>query len=160
MFDAAETGVVAWPTTFPDLENYDDKGNPLEVRVPVRYRVLVRDDIRGLDEAAPRRVHAELRKALMEGVANISQARDDAAIVKAMEAVDATLIAALGKNGEVDRERMERVTARTLEWKPDPDKPWEKLAPERLAKLCAVEPYFLSFERGLIEASKGARAKN
>jgi hypothetical protein len=166
VFNLAILGIVAWPTRVPDQEMTDhEKGGNVMRVIDVRYRVMNRDELRALDATIAQNI-AKVGAAKMRELALESPPKD--ATPEEIEAFhrDATVrLKALtddliARRQQVEAERCARLRERVLAFRPEPGAEWQDFKPEELDKLLGFEPYVNAFEDGLIEASRGARAKN
>jgi hypothetical protein len=159
MFKFAESGIVAWPTEFP----VDQDGLPTPTKVLVRYRVLTREELRQLDREQSSRRRKHLAEAITKLTTPLPEGDPEAAKAQAEERArqaDAILAQATAEADAQEVERTERLLARVVSVQPPGESDFHDFAPGELARQLEFEVLATAYEKGLVEASRAAVAKN
>lgn len=159
MFKFAESGIVAWPTEFP----VDQDGLPTPTKVLVRYKPLTKAELAQIDQQAAKRQAMKLAETLVEASqpaqGDTVEARTEDARRRAQMALEA-IDFAIAQSAEREAERAARVQARVVAIQPPGETAFYELAPAELARQLEFEVLLGAYERGLMECSRAAVAKN
>jgi hypothetical protein len=159
MFKFAESGIVAWPTEFP----VDQDGMPTPTKVLVRYRPFTRTELLALDHDGARRGAVDLAHELVKLAQPPEGDTVDVRLEDAKRKAKATLETveeAVERSRIRERERIDRVLNRVVSIQPPGEGDFVEFAPGELARQLEFEVLLSAYERGLMECSRAAVAKN
>lgn len=159
MFKFAETGIVTWPVQFP----IDSDGNIVDTTVLVRFKVLTRAELRVIENSnvqAQVMKLADVLESVMKPNAGTTDAERAAEQQRKAEATLASIEAAQAVGNEREDARIYRLRTRIVAIQPPGEPEFVQIGQDEIDRQLTYQVLVVAYEKGLMDASRGAVAKN